>query len=631
MGAWTRRAGAAIVIVSAAALLWWSAARRDSAPSLPAKPEAMPPVSAAPETASAPPPSREIVAGDPPPPPVPPPEPIAKPQAEHAIRGHVVDAQGAPVAEARVFWTTSFSPLDMVDEETRSAADGSFTLRCTLRDAGRDGSVELAADKAGYAVTSDVAATADQTDVVIRLARGGVVIGLVTDGSGLPVARAKVALDLSLYHIDHTDGDFPSEAERLAITGADGRFELRDVPLGLVHLRATADEHSVEAVKVTVPPVGEGTVTITLRRTGLLHARVIDRTTREPIADAQVSSHVNEKLRTDAQGRFSLKRYLTGEIPFEKRAVWAGVRKAGYARASVWIPIGSEEEFLIELERPAILTGTVHDPEGRPLAGAELSLTSSKNRDVKSGPELDTVEVKSGDDGTFRAELAPGTYDWVKLESPSCPSRRLDPFVARAGETTDWQLVPGEGPALRGVVTDGVSGAVIEGADVKLERGDGRGSYSWLASTRSQGDGRFLLRGLDREPFWIVITAPGHAPLLQVATAQPLEQAPELAFVLDRGSTMSGDVVDASGRPVAGALVVVEPVLSPPELAKLLFFGENTDGAGAFSIADLPAVAVRVTVWPPHARRQELAAIEKRVESPPFGRVHYQLGKTERR
>jgi len=119
--------------------------------------------------------------------------------------------------------------------------------------------------------------------------------------------------------------------------------------------------------------------------------------------------------------------------------------------------------------------------------------------------------------------------------------------------------VPREGPATGGTARVGVvvdeRGAPVAGAEVRIEprsltMEDLQGILGWRA--RTTVDGRFRLYGLRPGVLYRLIAShEKFAPTLAFVQSGPRP----LRLVLSPGRTAAGRVVDAAGRPVAGARV----------------------------------------------------------------------------
>jgi len=182
----------------------------------------------------------------------------------------------------------SFEPWDEVTPSTR--------VRLNARNGGRTG--ELQGVKPG------------EQSVVVRLRPAASVRGQVVRASGgAPVQGFTVALEVQ------GEGFFPGANGPWEFPG--NRFELRDVPAGSVKLQVRTEDGAAGEALVAPSPGAVAEVQVVLKAAAGVRGRVVDATTKEPLADARVfvESHApsGSNSRTGTDGRFTLERLLPGE------------------------------------------------------------------------------------------------------------------------------------------------------------------------------------------------------------------------------------------------------------------------------------------------------------------------------
>jgi protocatechuate 3,4-dioxygenase beta subunit len=217
----------------------------------------------------------------------------------------------------------------------------------------------------------------------------------------------------------------------------------------------------------------------------------------------------------------------------------------------------------LKLASKAVISGTVHDDQGRPIVGAHVCAFPER-RQLRGAGEPDPRCTRTGADGSYRVE---GLWPVATEVSASAPKyqpaswklREADgserrEVRLRAGETRehiDIELAPG-GVALRGKVLD-IAGGEIEGARVRT------GSSWWrrgvgIAVAFTDDAGEFEL--------WV---APGTLEVLAASEGYADGEVEAVApgeyveLFLTPESILIGRVVLASsGEPVAGVTVDVE-------------------------------------------------------------------------
>lgn len=236
----------------------------------------------------------------------------------------------------------------------------------------------------------------------------------------------------------------------------------------------------------------------------------------------------------------------------------------------VSVDIGSSTNVTVSMRGLSRIRGTVRDPEGRGVRGAEVCAHAATSEDLEC--------VRTGGDGTYVLETPPGIHK-LSLTGPADGSRlmsqwargRLDSGEAdvidtRAQDATGVDVVLTRGIVLSGTVTAEKSGAAVEGAQVctytlaapvgwYCERTDRRGRYNAL-----------------REPgrYWVWTIPPdvrGSRLIPQrfdrvlvgvAATALSLPDDRRLDVALPEGVVVSGRVTTTEGAPVVLGLVCMD-------------------------------------------------------------------------
>ena len=173
------------------------------------------------------------------------------------VRGRVVDADGAPIAGAKVWlddpttfgrtadaWVVLESLVrgdDRFWSFEQTDADGSFSIAGLLQRAYR----LQAVDPRSLASVESAPVTAADSPVELRLPTHDVyekVAGRIVTAAGQPIAGVNVRLFRITYELQHADGtDNESQEGASVFTSEDGAFEFRNVPRHGVDVIATGD------------------------------------------------------------------------------------------------------------------------------------------------------------------------------------------------------------------------------------------------------------------------------------------------------------------------------------------------------------------------------------------------------
>lgn len=406
---------------------------------------------------------------------------------------------------------------------------------------------------------------------------------------------------------------FSGTGQMVARTGAGGRFELRgltyDTPYEL-HLRRTGYAPGTEPlppIASAAPGAALPVLALTLDRGRRATGRVLDEE-EQPIAGATVTlqraapagdlrgrmprllARAAEEpfaATTDAHGVFQIAGLPAGRFDLEARA-------AGFAPRQVpglEVPEGQGDHELgtVLLRTGAVLEGRVSDPQGNPIAEAEVRAASGGRGEpifvllARGNAEPDAW---TGADGWFRVpDLVPGQPVHVAIRRRGFGAADL-PGVVPPAEPLAVTLHP----ALRlsGRVVD-PGGEPVAGARIVLTAEWQRGGAMSMRSAghaESDEEGRFLFEDVEPGTVRLMAFAEGRQPAeLGGIAAPPGKDVEGIELVLAPGAVVEGRVLDAAGKPVAGAMV--QPVESEMGARMRMSSGGATDGDGLYRIEGL--------------------------------------------
>jgi beta-lactamase regulating signal transducer with metallopeptidase domain/protocatechuate 3,4-dioxygenase beta subunit len=412
--------------------------------------------------------------------------------------------------------------------------------------------------------------------------------GTLLDDQGRPVAGARLTAVL-------TSEDAPLDPFKPDIdvtTDAEGRFEARAKEgdyfvLGRKELLTSDGGPWEERQWHVVAGKPMDHFTLHLKSGGRVTGTVTNKDTGAPIADAGVVAESGHTTATDAQGRFELVGLALGEHTLE-------VISPGRANTHQAINTTGKPDYdvKIELARGFVVRGRVTDEAGKPVAGALVG-------DNYSGSIIQCWMQRclTDTDGRYELKSYPFTRKLWSMsvnhkDFASVTKGDLDPPAQGDVLTVDFTL--GQGFAVDGDVRD-EAGKPVKGALVSYSPDQ---AYVLYQDTRTDENGHFrLARISEAREDSICVLAKGFAPADQRATPGKGDQVPHLDFTLTPGHNASGRVVDAAGKPVAGATIVAaRPVSRQPRGS---YFGPriDTDAEGRFKFDSLPAQGVTADVW----------------------------------
>jgi protocatechuate 3,4-dioxygenase beta subunit len=444
--------------------------------------------------------------------------------------------------------------------------------------------------------------TAGREPVTLLLPPTAAAAGRVVDEAGEPVAGAEI----SAGAVERGGFAFrgPGGAAS-ARSGADGRFRLRELAAATRHtLHAEREGYGpgeLEVPELEAGAVREGLV-IVLPAGITAFGRVVD-TAETPVAGAEValrravrSSDPFEMFRshgvepetatTDAEGRFEIADLPAGR--FDVSAAAGGF--APLTVPGVELPAGGGRADLgtLLLEPGLTLAGRVVDPQGRPVAEAEVHAGGAETLGLGGHMVEPRKEpAVSGPDGRFEVpDLARGERVDLMVKRRGYTEGRLPGVGVPAEEPVTVVLQPAS--TLAGVVVDD-DGDPVEGAMVLIQ---GEPAPGWpfagnVGRGRSGEDGRFTVEDVPPGRLGAMVRADGFLVHeeggLEVA---PGEDRDDLRFVLRPGATIRGRVTDAAGRPIADASV---EVLEDAGFRRS-GFGAATTGSDADGLFELDGV-----------------------------------------
>jgi RNA polymerase sigma factor (sigma-70 family) len=331
-------------------------------------------------------------------------------------------------------------------------------------------------------------------------------------------------------------------------------------------------------------------------------------------------------------------------------------------------PAAGGAELTLRLVKDVPVSGRILDPEGKPVAGTKLRLSSVNgypDEDPKDalaafrtsnefpfgakrwgGPLPGQAQVVStGEDGRFRmAGLGANRFVYLHVEGPGIASGYIHVLtragdeltgpdkleVNVAGKKENIKVKPGmvyganfrylapTARPIRGVVTDKETGKPLAGATVRVQPSPGEGNGDRMLTTRTDGEGRYEVLGCAKAPSYDVLVQPAdtglHFGVLFAATDMAGVGPMTVDVKLPQGIPARGKVLDGrTGKPVVGARVHYFALF--PNAATRIFddymtadSGAVTGADGSFALPTLPGPGLLVAAAPDSTGRAPSAA-----------------------
>ena len=496
---------------------------------------------------------------------------------------------------------TSGLELDPLFGTLRARTDQHGIARLTDLTPGR---VDVRTDRKitpGYTVDVE-AGTRQRLDV--RLS-GPDVRGAVVDHHGAAVTGAVIEL-----------AQWPrSEPAAVAVSGPDGRFEIRAVPsMCTIAARASgyapsalhvvrARGGSVEDLRITLPALG-----------GALEGTVFG-PAGEPVAGAVVQlGELDDSLDTFAlpgggEGltRWPSRARTAGDGTFRLEGCRPGDRVSLTARAGGLAPwagtcvvvAGSVTHRSIFLAQAAACEGTVYDAAGEPVPGANVTIGRRGT--------LAHYRARTSMAGTYRLLGLPASEVVITADGDARGAASTT-LRTVAGQTARWDPVLSPGNTLTGSVAT-EAGEPVPGASVRALGRDGETGKLWVRRARTDALGRFVIANCPEKAKLQVLFRKNATRLAESDDVDPRdgELRVRVAGVASPIS-ITGTVLTPDGGPAVGAVVV--PARSGRTNNPTYAADPTT---GVFRIESLPAGVYSLVV---HAEHHPMLRVPDREVTP---------------
>jgi hypothetical protein len=500
--------------------------------------------------------------------------------------GKVVDEAGRPVAGAEV----RLLPAEGAGGSDRELRSGD-AVRATSDKKGRftiatlpAGRVDLDARAPGYVSTFirglTVAPGPGAFDLGrVILASGSRLEGWVEDPEGQPVEGAVVRAgkaDPTTARLAMAGVAVPDPE---AVTGADGRFEIRGLrPGDTVRLAVSRQGYASRGVPGLRVPAEEP-VRVVLSPASRVSGRVVDEA-GAPVAMAQVVLRPGGQAitglaiaglgRADGEGKFSLENVEAGRFALAASAQgYIPTQKDG-----IEVVAGADVDGLeVVLRRGAVVEGTVSTPDGNPLSGVRVQSFPPPGDDAALLAVVPET-LTDGDGHYHLAGLRTGRQSLV-AEHPGYPRAAREVDVRDEETRVDLRLgrsweVAGRAVDTRGRGIAGVRIELTSAVDASIHE------------TVSGAEGSFRIPGVGEGRHRLRAAKEGYAPppLQEIQIAGPVR---DLELRLDGGAAVSGQIRGLSSQDLAHVHLVATRTGVPGEQEG------RADSQGSYRIDDLAA------------------------------------------
>ena len=300
----------------------------------------------------------------------------------------------------------------------------------------------------------------------------------------------------------------------------------------------------------------------TAREVGTVFFRVVDQSAKQPLAGVTLKVFIDSKVVrqhvTDESGR------LVIPLPREKfDRLTVTARKDGLAPKKVYLRrptpgFETPRSYALAMGPGTSIGGIVRDAEGHPIEGVIVTPYEGNARDnVREALDLDNVTARADRDGRWHIDIIPADFDLGYLSFSFAHPEFLRPFDSSRFEASAAReelrgrravTVLHRGIPVSGRVVDH-EGRPIAGASVRL------GKDQWAPAEKTDADGRFRCKSAAATENDLTVQANGYAP--EVRSVRASDGLAPLEFRLNPGRMIRGQIVDPTGKPLAGAFVTV--------------------------------------------------------------------------
>ncbi len=348
------------------------------------------------------------------------------------------------------------------------------------------------------------------------------------------------------------------ESRRRVTEMGQGEYALDRLPAGKIRLHVVAEGFAYSPNRpVSVELPRDEPLLIPLEVGGRLAGTVRD-TKGNPIPNAKIEAHGSlqaqfyEGIETDAEGRFDAAYILP-----DKYEVHVGAKGFASERKQD-VPSGTADlEFI--LPREAVFFGkVVAEEDGRAIERARVFL----NYETENSLGISGHNTETDASGRFSFHrIPPGHFKVSARHDDFLPTDETIMLELSEGQRVEDQVIRlGRGLHATGRLVDSATAEPIAGARVKFHyQNPERRKNEWHLvdekSANTAPDGAFIVAGLAEGQHEVSCEAKGYFRKKGEHVSVDGRSIEGMELTLDRGGTISGQVLDGEGKPVAGARV----------------------------------------------------------------------------
>lgn len=495
-------------------------------------------------------------------------------QQTGSISGTVVDESGNPIKNANVFVYL----VDNLQIRNSGWTDSNGNYSINNLNSG-DYIVQIYAEGWIKQQRTDyvtVIASNNTSQINFTLRPGGSITGTVLDEQGKPITNARVCavpVNESSIRTYYCVDDY-------------GNYLINSLDSGDYIVEAKAEGWIIQqwAEHVTVnPPNKTGNINFTLKKGGSISGQVVDEQ-GQPIVKALVTISDNSSsylCRTDDIGKYVFQSLISGTYEVNVRAT--GWIKQTYKNRVEVVAPNDISNINFTLQRGGSISGQVIDDSGNPINNANVNVYSIDDALItyfSNTDDLGNYIVSSMKSGEYRIQIR--ASGWITQEY----STNVIVYAPNDTSQINFTLHP-EG-SISGTISDEQE-TPITNADVLAVPVNGN---SISSVNRSNTSGNYLITGLESGDYIVKVQAKGwiKQQRIEPVTVTASQKTENINFILKRGGSISGQVLDEQKQPVENAQVYVY------DLDNSSYYYCYTDDNGNYIIQSLPSGTYKVNV-----------------------------------
>ena len=499
-----------------------------------------------------------------------------------SITGRVLDEQGQPIVNAKVYVSTTTKPSYSFYRTTDDT--GNYVINSLS-----SGTYAVYVNAAGWVsekqiIKVEVVAPNDTSNINFTLQRGGSISGKVVDESGNPISNAMV----TAYIIEDENLFISSN---FGETDTQGNYIIRDLINGKYRIKVKASgwaDQEYSTYVIVNSPDDTSQINFTLHPGGSISGTVSDEQ-GNPIVNADVNAlPVNDNSlwyysHTDANGKYFITGLESGDyIVYAQSNGWIQQQKEDPVNVTVPQKV---ENINFTLKKGASISGQVLDDHGQPVVQASVYLTLIQTPSYRYSGSI------TDDNGNYVIQSIPsGSYE-VQVSADGWIFQRYfhSVEVVAPSDISNINFTMQRGGRVSGHVLN-EQGQPIVKANVYIFSTQIPSNYY---SSTTDDTGNYTIQSLPSGKYEVNVSANGwirqkYSDWVEVLAPN---DTGNINFTMPRGGSISGQVLDEQGQPIVKANVYIFSKQIPYDS-----YSGTTDDTGNYVIQSLPSGSYGINV-----------------------------------